>query len=106
LTQSAKLKRNWTQAIVKPLYNRTLHWPLSNDVRGSLLIGSWIIVAGSKQIVCYNMHMRGGDGSIIYDASPSGIYAFTATGALYYGEQHSAYLIVQEVDDSKRCLPS
>jgi hypothetical protein len=52
------------------------------------------------------MHLRGGNGSIIYDASPSGIYAFTATGALYSGEQHSAYLIVQEVDDSKRYLPS
>ncbi|OJA17330.1 hypothetical protein AZE42_05917 [Rhizopogon vesiculosus] len=107
LIQSAKLQRNWAsspQVIVKPLYTQTFHWPLSDDVHGSLLIGPWLIVAASRHIICYNVDSGNHDGSVMYDASQFRIYAFSAVGPQYSGEQHSAYLIVQEMDDSKRVV--
>lgn len=97
LTQSAKLQRNWAsspQAIVKPLCTQTFNCHLSN-VCGTLLIGPWFVVAGSSQIVCYDMDSENSDGSIIYDA-PLRIYSFSAAGALCSGEQCIAYIVIQE----------
>ena len=96
LKESIVLQNNWAQAIVKPVSIRRLHFPSSNDIRGTLFIGSWLVVAGSKQILCYNVESESNDGTIIYEASLSQIYAFSGAVALDSGEQYGAYLILQE----------